>query len=168
MVLSSDQAELQQRFADGDFAYLVSSSKALPFFRERLGDQVRVVMLPAGPAGEASPLLEIESFLFSSGSSDEQTDLALKFAQFAASDVNQMLLAQEADLIPTNRQAAEKIDDPAITVFAKQAADTAILLPAGISPEVVEVGDGVYALVLVEGVDSQTAVDELTRFTAGE
>ncbi len=168
MVLASDQAELQQRFADGDFAYLVSSSKALPFFRERLGDQVRVVMLPAGPAGEASPLLEIESFLFSSGSSDEQTDLALKFAQFAASDVNQMLLAQEADLIPTNRQAAEKIDDPAITVFAKQAADTAILLPAGISPEVVEVGDGVYALVLVEGVDSQTAVDELTRFTAGE
>jgi maltose-binding protein MalE len=164
MVLDSDQDDLQQRFADGEFAYLVAGPDALTPLRESLGEQVRVVLLPAGRIGQPSPLLAVDSFLFSATASEEQTDLALKFAQFAASETNQMLLAQEANLIPTNRSAADSIEDPAISIFARQAADTAVLLPPDIPAEVLEAGERVYTLVLGDGLKPELAVVELTRF----
>ena len=164
MVLDSDQDDLQQRFADGEFAYLVAGPDALTPLRESLGEQVRVVLLPAGLIGQPSPLLSVDSFLFSATASEEQTDLAVKFAQFAASETNQMLLAQEANLIPTNRSAADSIEDPAISIFARQAADTAVLLPPDIPAEVLEAGERVYTLVLGDGLKPELAVVELTRF----
>jgi ABC-type glycerol-3-phosphate transport system substrate-binding protein len=96
--------------------------------------------------------------------SEEQTDLAIKFAQFAASETNQMLLAREANLIPTNRSAADLIEDPAISIFARQAAETAVLLPPDITAEVLEAGERVYTLVLADGLKPELAVVELTRF----
>ena len=87
---------------------------ALTPLRESLGEQAsRGTMLPAGASGQPSPLLSVDSFLFSATASEEQTDLALKFAQFAASETNQILFAQEANMIPTNRSAAASIGDPA-------------------------------------------------------
>ena len=105
-----------------------------------------------------------DSFLFSAAASEEQTDMALKLAQFAASETNQMLLAQEANLIPSNRSAADSIEDPAISVFARQAADTAVLLPHDIAAEVQEASEKVYSLVLDGGLEPELAVGELTKF----
>ena len=164
MVLDSDQDNLQQRFAAGEFAYLVAGPDALTPLRESLGEQVRVIPLPTGQIGQPSPILSVDSFLFSAATSEEQTDLALKFAQFAASETSQMLLAQDANLIPTNRSAVDSIEDPAISVFARQAAETAVLLPPDILAEVLEAGDSVYTLVLRDGMKPELAVVEFTRF----
>ena len=163
MVLDNDQDDLRRRFAEGEFAYLVAGPDALTPLRESLGERVRVVPLPVGVTGQPSPLLAVDSFLFSATASEEQTDLALKLAQFAASETNQMLLAQEANLIPSNRSAADSIEDPAISIFARQAADTAVLLPPDIAGEVLEAGERVYTLVLDGGLEPQLAVGELTK-----
>lgn len=164
MVLDSDQEELRQRFADGEFVYLVAGPDALAPVRESLGEQVRVVLLPAGASGQPSPLLAVDSFLFSGMASEEQTDLALKFAQFAASATNQMLLAQEANLIPSHRAAADAIEDPALSIFARQAAETAVLLPPDVPAEVLEAAENAYTRVLDDGVEPEVAVVELTKF----
>lgn len=168
MVLDSDQEDLRRRFADGEFAYLVAGPDALAQLRESLGEQVRVVPLPAGVSGQPSPLLAVDAFLFGAAASEEQSELALKFAQFAASETNQMLLAQEVNLIPSNRAAADSIEDPALSIFARQAADTAVLLPPDVPAEVLEAAERAYTQVLDDGLEPEVAVVELTEFAGRE
>ncbi len=168
IVLDDDLTLLQERFASGEFAYLAASSEALAPLRESMGDQVRVARLPAGSGGSPSPLLAIHAFLFTSGNSPEQTDLALKFAQFAATDANQMLLAKDALLVPSNRMTAETIDDPAIAIMASQAAETGEILPSEHMLALNQAGNNLYVRVLDEAVEPQEALAEFAVIAGGE
>jgi ABC-type glycerol-3-phosphate transport system substrate-binding protein len=133
-----------------------------------MSDRVRVVSLPDGPAGSPTPILQVEAFFFSEGNEPKRRELALKFAQFAASEVNQMLLAQEVQLVPSDRMAMETLEDPAMAIIARQAAETAVVLPADIAREVIEAGDRVYGQVLVEGVEPEVAVDAFAQTVTRE
>ncbi|MDX1416185.1 MAG: extracellular solute-binding protein, partial [Candidatus Promineifilaceae bacterium] len=164
VVLSSDTQELQERFANGELAYLVTGSAALAPLRESMGDGLRVTPLPDGPSGSPTPLLTVDAFLFSAASSAEQTNLALKFAQFAAAQPNQMLLAQELYLIPADRLAADAAGDEAIGIIAGQAAETAVLLPAGLSAAEMAAGRDAYQRVLELGWQPEEAVTSLAGF----
>lgn len=128
IVFSADQKELEQRFADGEVAYLVAGSDALPSLRAKLGQALGVTALPAGPYGEAKPFLQVEGFLLTSAASEQQSQLAFAFAKFATSEAYQTLLAQQANLIPSNKFAITLLYDPAITSFVKQA-ESSTLLP---------------------------------------
>jgi len=164
-VLGADQAALQQQFLDGNTAFLITGSSALYALRKTLGDNVRVISLPNGPEGEPSPLLSVDSFLFSTGANEEQTELALQFAEFAASAPNQQLLAQEFDLVPTSRLIAETTEDLAIGVAIKQAMEKAVIVPTGIDPKLFEALDEVYRLVLVDGLTPADAIGKLIEVT---
>ena len=164
-VLDADQAALQQRFVDGETAFLITGSSALDALRKALGENVRVISLPNGPEGDANPLLSIDSFLFSAAANEEQAELALKFAKFAASAPNQKLLAQEFNLAPTSRLIAETTEDPAIGVAIKQATEKAIILPTGVEPKLLEALAEVYRLVLVDGLDPADAIGKLIEVT---
>jgi len=99
--------------------------------------------------------------MFSTGIDEEQTELALKFAEFAASAPNQKLLAQEFNLIPTNRLITETNEDPAIGVAVQQVGEKAVILPTGVEPGLMEALDEVYRLVLVDGVEPADAIASL-------
>jgi len=164
MFFSADQVELQDLFVAGDAAYLVAGSDALNSLQAALGpEKVGVALLPSGPAGEAGPFLRVEAFLFSAAASDRQSKLALTFARFATSEASQTLLRKEANLIPTNKLAIEKTDDPAISSFLKQALRSGVILPHTLSAEMLEAGDRVYRQVLAETLAPEEAVNELSK-----
>jgi ABC-type glycerol-3-phosphate transport system substrate-binding protein len=166
--LDADQDALRQRFLDGDSTYLATGSSALDTMRQALGENVRVIPLPNGPEGLASPLLSVDSFMFSDATSEDQTELALKFAKFAASASNQKLLAQEFNLVPTNRLIAETTEDPAIGVAVQQASEKAVILPTSVDPNLLEALNEVYRLVLVDGVEPADAVARLLGTPASQ
>lgn len=150
IVLGTNQDSLRALFEQGDLAYLVDGSWNLSQIRESLGqDQVGVVPLPAGPTGSSGPFLGVEALMFSSASSAQQTDLALKTAQFITNAEQQTTLMRKAAQIPANVHV--KINarlNPAISAFATQAR-TAVPLPNTPKMETVQtVGDDAYTQVL--------------------
>jgi ABC-type glycerol-3-phosphate transport system substrate-binding protein len=162
VILSADQDKLQERFAAGDAAYLVAGPGALNSLQVALGTaNVGVTLLPAGPAGEGSPFLRIEGFLFGADASDRQTELALIFAKFATSSASQALLSKEADLVPTNKLAIEKTSDPVIAGFLKQALRTGVILPPTAGRDTLAAGDEVYREVLAGNLTPAEAANEL-------
>jgi len=163
MVFSADQAELQDLFVAGEAAYLVAGSDALNSLQAALGaEKVGVSLLPSGPAGEAGPFLRVETFLFSAAASEKQTRLALDFARFATSEASQTLLRKEANLVPTDKLAIEKTDDPAISGFLKQALRTGVILPHTLTAETVKTGDRVYRQVLAGTLTPEEAVNKFS------
>jgi ABC-type glycerol-3-phosphate transport system substrate-binding protein len=165
VVFSANQAELQNLFVADEVAYLVAGPEALNSLQAALGaEKVGVALLPSGPAGEACPFLRVEAFLFSAGASEKQTKLALTFARFATSEASQTLLRKEVNLVPTNKLAVEKTDDPAIGGFLKQALRTGVILPYALSPDMLEAGDRVYRQVLAGTLAPEEAVKELSKY----
>ena len=163
MLLSADQQALQQRFAAGDVpvAYLIAGPDALAPLQAALGaNKVGVVTLPAGPAGNAKPLLRVNGFLFSQGVSEEQTELALAFAEFAISDASQLLLAQEANLVPTHYLAITGNAGSPLGTFVTQAS-TSTLLPA--EADVLASWDDLYRQLLTGVLTPQEAVNQLIQ-----
>ena len=163
ILLATDSRKIQQAFSNGEAAYLVAGSAALAPLRARLGNRVRVIPLPSGPDGNAGPLLRINTFMFNATSEVERIDLAVAFASFATSDINQTLLRQELNSIPTNRVAAETTDDSAILTFIKQAIDTSIVLPHAYDLVTTEIGDAVYARMFKDDIDPLAAVTQLVE-----
>ena len=161
IILTDDKDEMIQRFAAGKAAYLVAGPDALAPLRAALGNKVRVIPLPVGPQGQAGPFLRVNSFLFSSAVSDAQTRLALTFAGFVSSAVNQQLLQQEANLIPTNREAAATVEDSAIKSFIRQVDESAIVMPNAPEMAILQSGNSIYVDMVIEGLDPATAVRRL-------
>ncbi len=103
VLLDPDSTVLQERFLDGDAAYYIGDSRDLQSLEERLGDDVLgVATLPSGPIGVAGPLLEVEGLLFSTASSDRQSDLAIELAKFITNPEQSALLMREVQHIPAN------------------------------------------------------------------
>ena len=150
IIFSANPSDLQERFVRGDAAYLVASSSDLSELRAQLGqDHLSVTTLPAGEAGEAKPFLHVDGFFFAAAQSEEQTKLALAFAQFMTSETSQTWLAQEASLLPTNNLAITLLHDPALSRFVKQS-ESSTLLPDKSQQNIFESGHNLYHQVLVE------------------
>jgi ABC-type glycerol-3-phosphate transport system substrate-binding protein len=165
VLFGANQAELQDLFVAGEAAYMVAGPDVLNSLQAAMGaENVGVALLPSGPAGEACPFLRVEAFLFSAGASEKQTKLALTFARFATSETSQTLLRKEANLVPTNKLAVEKTDDPAISSFLKQALRTGVILPHALNADMLEAGDRVYRQVLAGTLAPEEAVNELSRY----
>lgn len=145
---SADPAEQMALFAAGQAAYLVAGPELLAGLRAALDGRVRVAPLPAGPRGKAAPLLQVDAFLFPTGKTEAQTQLALAFAEFATSEVNQTRWLQTDGLAPTNRTTAELTQNSAVRAFVTQAVETAIVLPSARLSPLHKLGDQIYAQVL--------------------
>lgn len=148
VIFSHDPAEQLALFASGQVAYLVAGPALLPELRRSLNGSVRVAPLPSGPKGAAAPLLQVDAYLFPTGRSEAQTQLALAFAEFATSQANQLRWLQMAGLAPVNRALAESTQDAAIRAFVKQAEETAIVWPSAGIGSLRKLGDEIYAQIL--------------------
>ena len=85
--------------------------------------------LPAGQAGQASPFLTVNGYLFSAAAGEEQTQMALEFAKFATSGEGQGHLMQTASRAPANVLALTLVDDAALNAIVEQAR-TSVLMPS--------------------------------------
>ncbi len=162
IILSTNEEELLQRFAASEVGYVTAGTNALTALQAALGTQnVAVIPLPAGPSGPAKPFVRVEGFLFAAGMSEKQSQLALAFAQFATSDSVQSILAEQANVPPTNNLSITRLDNSALSAFIKQA-QTGILLPDVLKMNPLQsAGDTIYTQVLTNTLAPNNAFDEL-------
>jgi ABC-type glycerol-3-phosphate transport system substrate-binding protein len=111
-----------------------------PDLRAALGDDVLDVMLiPAGPAGAATPLLHSQALYFPAGPfgpnvESEVQQAAVTYAAYLLSADTQRYLMTEADLVPVNR-LVDMSSRPRIARFAAQASSAVPYpTPRGPSP----------------------------------
>ncbi len=78
--LSQDYAELQRAFRHGELPMLIAGSWTLDSFVSALGDGLRVLSIPDGPAGPARPFVISESLFVIAGQSPRNTDASVMAA----------------------------------------------------------------------------------------
>lgn len=78
--LSQDYAELQRAFRHGELPMIIDGSWALDSFVSALGDSLRVLSIPDGPAGPARPFVISESLFVIAGQSPRNTDASVMAA----------------------------------------------------------------------------------------
>lgn len=159
IVMRGDAQALERRFAAGDGAYLLAHPQAWPRLRAAMGESVRVIPLPAGPNGDSAPLLAVEGFAFSRSVEPELLQQASAFVRFLADGAALTLLNRSVYLPPANRRAAEAIDDPALTLFATQAWEQGVVLPASLTADRRDALAGAFRSVLAgENTPAQAIV----------
>ncbi|MEM7535208.1 MAG: extracellular solute-binding protein [Chloroflexota bacterium] len=129
-IYSADQSELEDLFLAGEVAYLVSGPEFLSSAQEALGGSSVGVASLVHTADEqvSRPFREIGTFYFYHDATIEQTELAIKFAQFATAQDSQTTLLDEGFIIPTHTFIAATVDNPNATSFIYPLYD-AISLP---------------------------------------
>ncbi len=168
MILSPNQDTLYELFKNRQVAYYVGSSRELPKLQAELGKEViRVAPLPAGPIERAGPLLQTEALMFSRASDEDETELALRLAEFLTNVEQQTILGmKEIGRLPTNsRVTIDERVSPIAAAFAKQS-NTAITLPLAYSSrmkKLVPDGDEVYAQVLAGIKGRNEAINQLSE-----
>jgi maltose-binding protein MalE len=101
--ITDDNTEaLRNRFLEGDIPYYIGPSRELNLLTSRLGADLGVAQLPAGPAGSAGPLLTTTALLFNALSSPNQLALSMDLARFITSSDQQAALMREANVVPAN------------------------------------------------------------------
>ncbi|MCL4859891.1 MAG: extracellular solute-binding protein, partial [Caldilineaceae bacterium] len=125
-----------------------------------LGAQLGIVPLPAGPAGDAAPLLTASGFFVHRQASERQARLAMEFATYATNVDSQTLWMQATDLIPANT-SVEVADTPSRIVFVEQARTARVMPNDPAMRTLLAVGDVAYHAVLDEGVEPETAVQRM-------
>ena len=78
--ISQDYAELQRAFRHGELPMIIDGSWVLDSFVTALGDSLRVLSIPDGPAGPARPFVTSESFFVIAGQSPRDTDASVMAA----------------------------------------------------------------------------------------
>lgn len=126
-----DYGALIDRFKKGEFAFFVDGPWSAGELREALGDSLTVAALPAGPAGPAQPWMGVDAIFVNPKVGPDQRWRAVALARFLTNAQNGGILAQVANRLPANRNAAIG-DDPVRQGFVAQAA-TAQPLP--LAPE---------------------------------
>lgn len=129
IIAAEDRTVLSALFTAGSAAYYVGSADELAALEEAQGETLRVVPLPAGPAGTAQPILTVDALFLSSASNRQQQDLALAFADFATNRTNQARLMTDLRFVPAN-VIVETGDDHIIAGFLAQAQNATVLPPS--------------------------------------
>jgi len=102
---------------------------------------VGILPLPMGQEERrARSFLWVEGFYFYQQASEEQFNLALRFARFVGSEASQTLLMQEGNYVPINRLAITRADDPMIQVFIGELEESLLIPRRGVTNQFTESG----------------------------
>jgi maltose-binding protein MalE len=157
-VFTDARPAAEDLFIEGEAAFLVSGPWSLPrLYANMPKESIAVTMLPAGPRNVASPMLEVEAFMFNPQASDDQVQAGLAFVRFVTSRQSQERLLATGVHVPAN-VTVDTSADPVISGFRNQ---THTAYPA-VQDEywnvVLAEGDGVYHATVLEGADIEQAV----------
>lgn len=116
-----DYGMVLDRFKKGEFAFFVDGPWAIDELRAALGENLGVMLLPAGPAGPARPWLSADGVFLNPRATPEQQQKALAFARFVTSAEAGAILSRTAHRLPANL-ATDLGADPLVAGFMQQAA----------------------------------------------
>lgn len=164
IILSNDANMLRSVFVEDRVDYYTADSMQLLELQDALGEEVvGVAPLPAGPANPSGPILETEALVFHAASAPEQTELALRLAQFLTNFEQQTILLRKLGRVPANSRVwVDPRIYPAVAGFAAQTR-TSVALPN--IPQVADVqqyGNDAYIQSLAGIVEPQKAAAGLT------
>lgn len=165
VILDNNREALRNRFLQGDAAYYFGYASELALIIETLGvENLGVAPLPAGPIGNAQPLLETTAFMFSPVSSNNQRKLAVELSQFLSNSEQSGALMRRVRTVPANQRV--RINprlNPVVSSFATQARAGA---PRSNTPEMetaLRLGGEAYLRVLDGGVQPAEAAIAITQ-----
>lgn len=163
-ILSANQKELEEWFTSGEVAFLAAKLDLLPTLQSALGEKkIGIGFIPWGPEEEPRGLIRVEGFLFTQAASDEQTQLALRFAQFASSQRSQTLAAKKANLVPTNKLTSLEIDNDDMEVLIYEARTQLPLPHHPALEQILAAGDMLYEDVLKHDANPTDAVEAFIK-----
>ncbi|MBX3052427.1 MAG: extracellular solute-binding protein [Caldilineaceae bacterium] len=146
----------EDRFANGNAAYLVSGPWSLVRLREEMGhDRIRVAPLPAGSRGPGSPILQVRGLMVNSKITDAQAAVALAFGRFLTSTANQTILLNTGVHVSALVNIALG-DYPLLNGFREQAKAATVVTENARFATIEREADILYRDVLLEGM----AIDE--------
>ena len=183
-ILNEDPLVLQNAFIEEKLTYSVCWSSLIPFLIESLGsDKLGVALLPGGEneqftegeneqlLGEvnqqAAPPLVVNALVFSSASSANQNQIALKFAQLLSNTQQQKALAANLrSFIPANKSA---IIDPRLFpiqgILQKQSQQAFVfsLNQTNKINAITNYGSDFYTRVMAGEMSPEEAANQLTQ-----
>ena len=164
VILTNDPNTLLTLFTQQRVAYAVGGSERLRELQKALGETaVGVAPLPAGPNQPSGPILETDALFFNAAAPPEQTERALRLAQFLTNYEQQTELLRQLQRVPANARVwVDHRIYPAAAGFAAQAR-TAVARPN--LPQFADVeraGSDAYIQTLSGVMDGQKAAAQLT------
>ncbi len=168
VILSDDEPALQQAFIEGRLAYSVCYTGWLPSFREALGkNNLGVTLLPGQANKSAGSLLKANVAIVNRVSNGNQTQLALKLAQFLTNIAQQREMTTNLQLaIPANKNVQiNRGLFPLQDVLIEQS-KTGFAIPLNQAPKMnalVSYGDILYREVLAGEITPDEAAVKLTQ-----
>jgi arabinogalactan oligomer / maltooligosaccharide transport system substrate-binding protein len=111
----AEYGNMEISFSSGQVAYAVGLPTQLMDFQRELGKNLRVAVLPAGPAGPARPMNNLKGFLLNPNSSHPQD--AVDVALYLTTGERAQRFANEALQVPVNVSVTP--GDPRVLVFAQ-------------------------------------------------
>ena len=130
-------------FTTQQISYVVASSNLLPSLQRDLAPQkVALAPLPSGVTTPTRPLMRVTGWFFPAANTPQQTQIALKLAQFMTNESSQSRLMNEANVIPTNITVSPSQTSPMSSLVAQ--AKQGVIWPTNITPEVVVLGNIMY------------------------
>lgn len=159
--VNSDYGMLLDRFKKGEFAYFVDGPWAISELRTVFGDNLAVLPLPDGPAGDAQPWLYSDGLYLNPNLTSEQQMLALNIALYFSSDEAGTILASTGGLLPAARNA-DLSATPLLQGFATQAAAAQAMPTIPAMENVWAYGTDMLIKALTDVADPATIVIETT------
>lgn len=176
-VIETDVQQSVDAFGAGELAYFIGSSQRLPDFIELLGENaIALTGLPAGPLGDASPILRADAFFFSDQLDASQLAVARTFVDFMTSISGQTQLFVLTQRFPANVnvEPEDSLDQNSALATVRQQVARATVYPNIMQiPMLLDLGTQAYRDVLSGAAEPADAVaqftaqiDEITRAAA--
>jgi arabinogalactan oligomer/maltooligosaccharide transport system substrate-binding protein len=110
----AEYGEAGDRFRSGETAMVINGPWALTDYRDALGENLGVVLLPSGPAGPARPLAGVSAFFVNAHS--HNTENAVKLALYLTSQDSAQIFTDQASHVPVRDDVS--ISDSKIVTFS--------------------------------------------------
>ena len=166
-ILSNKKEVLRRSFIQGKLAYLVCSTDVIPDFVEAMGkDRLGVTMLPTQGNQPATPLVNVGVSFFNRDSSPNQTQIALKLANFLSNREQQEQTQAAIPIIPSNKNVRfnQKLFPLRSTLHEQSKNAVSISLDERENLAViVQEGNSVYKKVLEGEISPEEAVARLSQ-----
>jgi arabinogalactan oligomer/maltooligosaccharide transport system substrate-binding protein len=166
MVVSTDFARTEELFASGEAAYLISGPGSLSRLRRELGaEKFDVALLPAGPEGPASPILQVQGIMISPNSGEAATATAMAFAKYLVAPESQKTLLRTGTHVSAV-VTVDLTDFPKLNGFREQAKVSVVVIETPGFSVVEELGDELFEAVLEQEAKPVEAVENFEEAVA--
>lgn len=166
IIFDDQQQLLEEKFINGEAAYLVASTMALERLRQALGKEtVGVAPLPDSPYGVAGPLASLEVIAFSLAATPAKIEPGLRLAQYLTNaSLQQKLVLNDLGRAPTNPRTVVRRNLSEIASTVVRQGRTSMVLPLSYMEQFDSIetqADAIYIELLDGDLSPEDAADRM-------